>query len=86
MNGARGGLRWLGDGRGTRGWGEIGARKSADSSDYRGAVAAGLEGRLIRRAGEWSDGAVRVAGEDLEGVHVVKSLADVLDEVRRRNA
>jgi FMN phosphatase YigB (HAD superfamily) len=55
-------------------------------ADYRGSVAAGLEGRLVRRDGEWSDGAARVADEDLEGVHVVRSLSDVLEEVRRRNA
>ncbi|GMK56478.1 hypothetical protein CspeluHIS016_0303180 [Cutaneotrichosporon spelunceum] len=55
-------------------------------ADYRGSVAAGLEGRLIRRDGEWSDGAVRGHGEDLSGVHVIRSLSEVLDEVKRRNA
>ncbi|BEI82632.1 hypothetical protein CcaverHIS002_0305000 [Cutaneotrichosporon cavernicola] len=55
-------------------------------ADYRGSVAAGLEGRLVRRHGEWSDGAVRGHAEDLEGVHVIRSLTEVLDEVKRRNA
>ncbi|BEJ13462.1 hypothetical protein CspHIS471_0306360 [Cutaneotrichosporon sp. HIS471] len=55
-------------------------------ADYQGSVAAGLEGRLVRRHGEWSDGAVRGHGEDLEGVHVIRSLSEVLDEVKRRNA
>ncbi|ORY21152.1 hypothetical protein BCR39DRAFT_591651 [Naematelia encephala] len=54
-------------------------------SDYRGARAAGLEARLIRRQGDWSDGAVREAEEDLEDVDVVTSLDDVLEEVRQRN-
>lgn len=55
-------------------------------ADYGGAVAAGLEGRLVRREGEWSDGAVRVAGEDLSGVDVITSLSEVLEEVRLRNS
>ncbi|KAL7420930.1 hypothetical protein Q5752_004884 [Cryptotrichosporon argae] len=55
-------------------------------ADYRGATAAGLEARLIRRPGSWSDGAERAATEALAGVHVVQSLADVVAEVRRRNA
>jgi hypothetical protein len=58
---------------------------SADLSDYGGALAAGIEGRLIRREGEWSDGAVRSAGEDLTGVSAITSLQDIVDEVRRRN-
>jgi hypothetical protein len=55
-------------------------------SDFRGATGAGLEGRLIRRLGEWSDGARRHALEDLGSVNVVSSLAEVLDEVRARNS
>lgn len=55
------------------------------NSDYHGALAAGLEARLIRRQGEWSDGAARTAGEDLEGLHTISSLSDVVEEVRRRN-
>ncbi|CAK9783202.1 HAD-like protein [Cutaneotrichosporon oleaginosum] len=55
-------------------------------ADYRGSLAAGLEGRLVRRDGEWSDGAVRHGVEDLDGVHVISSLSDVLREVKRRNA
>ncbi|WVR08792.1 hypothetical protein IAU60_005850 [Kwoniella sp. DSM 27419] len=54
-------------------------------ADYHGATAAGLSGRLIRRTGEWSDGAVRTADEALDGVHVVQSLYDIVDEVRNRN-
>ncbi len=54
--------------------------------DYGGAVGAGIEGRLIRRQGEWSDGAKRVAEEDLEGVEVITSLKDVIDEVRARRS
>lgn len=55
------------------------------SSDYLGAKGAGLEGRLIRRTGEWSDGAARKADEDLSEVETIGSLADIVDEVRRRN-
>lgn len=54
--------------------------------DYRGAIDAGLEARLLRRDGEYSDGAIRHDGEDLKGVHTVKSLTEVLEEARRRNA
>ncbi|RSH87113.1 hypothetical protein EHS25_003602 [Saitozyma podzolica] len=53
-------------------------------ADYHGARAAGLEARLIRRDGEWSDGAARRAEEDLKGVEVVRSLDELLDEVRHR--
>lgn len=53
--------------------------------DYRGAEGAGLEARLIRRAGQWSDGASRKTEEDLKGVQVVRSLRDIVDEVERRN-
>jgi hypothetical protein len=52
--------------------------------DYHGALAAGLEARLIRRDGEWSDGAARHVEEDLKGVEVVRSLDELLDEVRLR--
>lgn len=55
-------------------------------SDYQGAINAGLEGRLLRRDGEYSDGAIRHDGEDLTGVHTVKSLTEVLEEAKRRNA
>jgi hypothetical protein len=47
---------------------------------------AGIEGRLIRRLGEWSDGASRTAEEELEGVHVVRSLDAIVEEVLARNA
>lgn len=55
-------------------------------SDYEGAVNAGLEARLLRREGEYSDGAMRHDGEDLKGVHVIKDLTEVLEEAKRRNA
>ncbi|KAK1923298.1 HAD-like domain-containing protein [Papiliotrema laurentii] len=55
-------------------------------ADYHGSVAAGLEGRLIRRQGEWSDGAQRTANEDLEGVSVLRSLSEIVEEVRSRQA
>ncbi|KAK8850741.1 hypothetical protein IAR55_004661 [Kwoniella newhampshirensis] len=54
-------------------------------ADYQGAISASLEARLIRRPGEWSDGAARTAQEELQGVHVVQSLEDVVEEVKRRN-
>lgn len=54
-------------------------------SDYRGALSAGIEARLIRRRGEWSDGAVRTSEEVLDGVHTVDSLTDIIEEVRQRN-
>lgn len=59
--------------------------EKADDSDYRGAVLAGLEGRLIRRTGEWSDGARRKAEEDLSDVHVIQDLNEIVEEVKRRN-
>lgn len=67
--------------------GKLGCRRGqADDRDYRGATAAGLEARLLRREGEYSEGAVRHDGEDLSGVKTVKTLTEVLDEVKRRNA
>lgn len=54
-------------------------------SDFNGARSAGLEARLVRRPGEWSDGAIREAEEDLGGVNVVRSLEAVLAETRQRN-
>jgi hypothetical protein len=54
-------------------------------SDYHGAVGAGIEGRLIRRQGEWSDGAKREQQEDLGGVRVAQSLHEIVEEVKRRN-
>lgn len=55
-------------------------------SDYIGAKEAGLEARLIRRIGEWSDGAARQRDEDLTGVETIASLTEVVDEVRRRRS
>ena len=61
--------------------------ESADTNrDYRGARSAELEARLIRRTGEWSDGAARKADEDVEGVETVDSLTRIVEEVRRRNS
>lgn len=54
-------------------------------SDYQGATTAGLGARLVRRTGEWSDGAARKADEDLSNVHTIRSLKEVVEEVRRRN-
>jgi hypothetical protein len=48
-------------------------------------MSAGLEARLIRRVGAWSDGAARIAQEDLSGIQTIQSLKDVVDEIRRRN-
>ena len=53
-------------------------------SDYQGGKAAGLEARLIRRTGEWSDGASRKDNENLEGVHTIDNLLQVVEEVSRR--
>lgn len=58
---------------------------SCCSSDFHGATSAGIEARLIRRPGEWSDGAVRDAKEELGGVNVVSSLEDIVKEVKQRN-
>ncbi|WWC92549.1 uncharacterized protein L201_007508 [Kwoniella dendrophila CBS 6074] len=54
-------------------------------ADYQGSLSAGIEGRLIRRKGEWSDGAVRTSGEDLKDVNVISSLMEVVEEVKQRN-
>jgi len=54
-------------------------------SDFHGATRAGLEARLVRRPGEWSDGAIREAEEDLGDVNVVRSLREVLGEAEVRN-
>jgi len=54
-------------------------------ADYHGAINAGIEARLIRRPGEWSDGAVRQTNEEVNDVHVIKTLEEVVGEVRRRN-
>ncbi|WOO82565.1 Haloacid dehalogenase-like hydrolase domain-containing protein 3 [Vanrija pseudolonga] len=53
-------------------------------ADFGGATGAGIEGRLIRRSGEWSEGAIREAEEDLGSVNVVHSLEEVLAEARAR--
>ena len=45
---------------------------------------AGIEGRLIRRQGEWSDGASRTAEEELEGVQIIRSLDEIVEEVLAR--
>jgi len=58
--------------------------------DYHGALTANLEPRLLRRPGEWSEGAKRES-EDVEqlekkGVRVIRSLREVVEEVERRNS
>jgi FMN phosphatase YigB (HAD superfamily) len=61
-------------------------------ADYRGSLRAGLEPRLLRRPGEFSDGAKRLSESEerdmlaREGVHVVRSLDELVAEVSRRNA
>nr|XP_031858266.1 uncharacterized protein CI109_006317 [Kwoniella shandongensis]KAA5525338.1 hypothetical protein CI109_006317 [Kwoniella shandongensis] len=55
-------------------------------ADFHGATSAGIEARLIRRPGEWSDGAARSAEEELGEVNVIRSLEDVVEEVKRRNS
>ncbi len=62
---------------------------TCDYRDYYGATSAGLSARLLRRPGEWSDGAKRNA-EDEEavvemGVNVVRSLDSLVQEIRSRN-
>ncbi|ADV25538.1 hypothetical protein I315_04707 [Cryptococcus gattii Ru294] len=54
-------------------------------ADFYGATSTGIEARLIRRPGEWSDGAVRDAKEELSGVNIVSSLQDIVNEVKQRN-
>ncbi|WVQ95417.1 hypothetical protein IAU59_002514 [Kwoniella sp. CBS 9459] len=54
-------------------------------ADFQGATSASLEARLIRRPGEWSDGAVRSAEEELGQVNIISSLEEIVEEVRRRN-
>lgn len=62
---------------------------AGSNSDYKGAIAAGLEARLIRRPGEWSDGAKRSSESEEEltknGVMVIRSLEELVDEVKGRN-
>lgn len=52
-------------------------------SDYRGALRAGMSARLLRRSGEWSDGAQRASEEQehltADGVQVIRSLLELLD-------
>ena len=58
---------------------------SSDSRDYQGALSAGLEARLIRRSGEWSDGTLRKSEEDLTDVTITTGLDEILAEVAQRN-
>lgn len=61
-------------------------------ADYRGSARAGLEPRLLRRHGEFSDGARRVSAEEeretlrQEGVRVISNLDEVVAEVAKRNS
>jgi hypothetical protein len=56
--------------------------------DYQGALEAGLEPRLIRRPGAWSEGAKRETEEseglERDGIHIVRSLNEIVDEVELR--
>jgi hypothetical protein len=52
--------------------------------DYRGATAAGLEARLLRREGGWSDGARRDKHEQLDDVETIRGLEEIVAEARRR--
>ncbi|OCF35974.1 hypothetical protein I317_00497 [Kwoniella heveanensis CBS 569] len=54
-------------------------------ADFQGATSASLEARLLRRPGEWSDGAVRTAEEELGEVNLISNLEEIVNEVRRRN-
>lgn len=54
-------------------------------ADFYGATSTGIEARLIRRPGEWSDGAVRDAKEELGGVNIVSNLQDIVNEAKQRN-
>lgn len=54
--------------------------------DYHGSLRAGLHALLIRRPGEFSDGATRTKTECLDGVNVVESLDDAVAFVQRWNA
>ena len=40
---------------------------------------------MLRRVGEWSDGAIRNQEEDLENVKVITGLDKIVEEVRNRN-
>ena len=57
----------------------------ASFSDFRGSTSAGLHGLLIRREGDFSDGAKRTKVEDLDGVRVVSHLQQAVDFVREWN-
>lgn len=69
---------------------EAGASRSTPSpaltSDYRGGTAAGLHALLLRRAGDFSDGATRSAAEDLAGVRLIAGLEDAVAFVKEWNA
>jgi hypothetical protein len=59
------------------------------SSDYQGALRAGLEPRLLRRLGRWSEGAKRQSEEaeglQEKGVEIIRSLEELVQEVEERN-
>lgn len=53
--------------------------------DYQGARLAGLQSLLIRRDGDFSDGATRSSSENLQSVDVIRGLDDAVKWVRRWN-
>ncbi|WVO12698.1 hypothetical protein L204_100304 [Cryptococcus depauperatus] len=54
-------------------------------TDWQGAIAAGIEGRLIRWPEKWSNDAFRKLQRQLGAMNVIRSLEDVVAEVKRRN-
>lgn len=54
-------------------------------SDFRGSTSAGLHGLLVRREGDFSDGAKRDKTEVLEGVRVISRLEEAVGYVRAWN-
>lgn len=54
-------------------------------SDFRGSTSAGLHGLLVRREGDFSDGAKRDKTEVLEGVRVINRLDEAVEYVRAWN-
>lgn len=56
------------------------------SSDFQGAVAAGMQGLLLRRTGPDGEQAHKEPGEFLDGVEVIKDLEAVVSFVEARNS
>lgn len=60
-------------------------RSFVNCSDFGGSTRAGLHGLLIRREGEFSDGAKREKVENLEGVKVASRLEESVRYVEEWN-